>query len=144
VAHFNANVRRGCKFCVLNRLPVIPDEDFLHLFFLCPSVKGIITRFFNSLLLLDNEDDIRKTLFTGLLPENTTQNSFLLLVVTTILNFVWQCKLQKKLPTLENLLNDLYFSADAVIKCSLVIRDAMNLNLPLCRSWRAEADRRRF
>jgi hypothetical protein len=44
VAHFNANVRRGCKFCVLNRLPVIPDEDFLHLFFLL--LQDFLTAFY--------------------------------------------------------------------------------------------------
>jgi hypothetical protein len=87
---------------------------------------------------------MKRLLFTGMDPEMSTPNFFLLTVMTTVLFYVWQCKLQKKVPTLESLLNDLFFTAENILKASNIMVNDMNLNLPLCRNWEAEASRRRF
>jgi hypothetical protein len=144
VAHFNANISRGCTFCTLNRVIPIPDEDFMHVFFYCPSVNLLLSNFCNRLLLIHNLDDCKKIFFTGLLQDAVGVNLFILTVTSVILFYIWQCKLQKKIPTYEAMLNELYFTTDAILKLNSLIRDDMNLNLPLCRNWPAESGRRQY
>jgi hypothetical protein len=51
--------------------------------------------------------------------------------------------LQKRLPTTESMLNDLFYTTNSIIKSSSKIRDEMINNLPLCRDWQAEVGQRR-
>jgi hypothetical protein len=64
VAHFNANINRGCTFCTNSRLVPVPDETFVHLFFDCPITKTTIDRFCDSYLPeLDMRTDNKKKEF---------------------------------------------------------------------------------
>jgi hypothetical protein len=148
VSHFNNNVDRACTFCrITERNNVqLPDESFIHIFFECKSTKRVLDIFFTQYLDWDilDRNGMKRLLFTGMDPEMSTPNFFLLTVMTTVLFYVWQCKLQKKVPTLESLLNDLFFTAENILKASNIMVNDMNLNLPLCRNWEAEASRRRF
>jgi hypothetical protein len=83
-------------------------------------------------------------LFTGMGPESTEPNFFLLTIMSIALFYIWQCKLQKKLPVMEGLLNEIFFTAENILKVSSLMKLTMNLNLPLCRNWTDESSRRRF
>jgi exonuclease III len=143
VSHFNLNRGRGCTFCTIKGILPVPDEDFLHIFFSCPETKKVHDNFFNRYLSIVNNDDIKKILFTGMLPEANAPNLFILAATNVILAYIWECKLQKRLPTLESMLNDLFYTTNSIIKSSSKIRDEMINNLPLCRDWHVEAGQRR-
>jgi hypothetical protein len=83
-------------------------------------------------------------IFTGMGPDMASTNYFLLTVMTVFLHYIWQCKLRKNIPSFEGLLNEIFYSVDNIVKCSSIIRNYMNFNLPLCRDWTAETSRRRF
>jgi hypothetical protein len=146
VSHFNNNINRSCTFCVLSGTVNAPDESFIHLFYSCAHTKRIWDNFFNRYLNCDPRDSdvVKKFLFTGMGPDFTEPNFFLLTVMSIGLHFIWQCKLQKRLPVTEGLLNEIFFVAGNIIKLSNNMRNTMNLNLPLCRNWAAESSRRRF
>jgi hypothetical protein len=143
VSHFNQNRGRGCTFCTIKGNIPVPDEDFLHIFFACPETKKVHDNFFNRYLPTFNNGDVKKILFTGTLPEANKPNLFILAVTNVLLFYIWECKLQKRLPTTESMLNDLFYTTNSIIKSSSKIRDEMINNLPLCRDWQAEVGQRR-
>jgi hypothetical protein len=99
--------------------------------------------FFNRYLPGFNNNDVKSILFTGILPEANKPNLFILTVAIVLLFHIWECKLQKRLPTTESMLNDLFYTTNSIIKSSSKIRDEMINNLPLCRDWQAEVGQRR-
>jgi hypothetical protein len=152
VSHFNNNVNRGCTFCTKNAIPVpvparvLPDESFGHLFFDCVHTKSVMDNFFIRYLDHDLRDveGQKKMQFTGMGPDFTEPNFFILTIMSIAMHYIWQCKLQKNLPSLEGLLNEIFFIGGNILKVSNTMRNAMNLNLPLCRNWAAESGRRDF
>jgi hypothetical protein len=146
VSHFNNNVNRGCTFCSISGNAAPPDEDFLHLFFACRHTNNLLCNFVNRFLdnRWDTPDRKKLLVFTGMGPDLANINLFLLTVMTVFLHYIWQCKLRKNLPSFEGLLNEIFYSVDNIVKCSSIIRNDMNFNLPLCRDWTAETSRRRF
>jgi hypothetical protein len=44
VSHFVNNFSRGCAFCTLNNVNLVPDESFPHLFYNCPTSSSIQQR----------------------------------------------------------------------------------------------------
>jgi hypothetical protein len=148
VSHFNNTVSRNCTFCSItsqNNPPNTPDETFVHLFFSCPHTKRVIKSFIDKFTGWDTDDDIlmKKFIFTGLIPETNDLNFFALTISTYISFYIWQCKLQKKLPILSGLCNDIFYYVDNIRVISPLLRLDMNLNLPLCRLWAAESSQRR-
>jgi hypothetical protein len=121
----------------------IPDESFVHLFFDCPITKKVLKKFNEKFLQLDNDILLKDFIFTGRIPNMNKPSLFLMTVASYVCYFIWQCKLQKKTPSVEGLYNDLFFGVENVARVNMQIRLDMNYNLPLCRSWRHEADRRR-
>jgi hypothetical protein len=148
VAHFNHNVNRACMFCAALpdpepvRPPVLPDESFVHLFFDCPVINRVLMTF--NIEFLNNLDvqNLNKFVFTGILPNMLTPNRFLMIIASTINYYTWQCKLQKKSPSIEGLKNDLFYGVENILHSNRQIRLDMINDLPLCRSWHNEAGRR--
>jgi hypothetical protein len=124
---------------------IMPDETFEHLFHSCPTVKPIIKSFFEKHTGWDhtNLESTKNFIFTGRAP-NISETNLFISSVSIIFNFyIWQCKLQKKLPTPAALENELFYSLENILRTSNTIRNDMQLNLPLCRNWQDEAGRRR-
>jgi hypothetical protein len=146
VSHFNNERGRHCTFCNLENGPNT-DESFLHLFFECPSTKRILNLFVDNFLgELLLTDDLEKKSFIFLGSNNLTKriDNFFISTVAVFINFyIWECKLAKKIPVLENLKNDLFFGMEPIRILSSKLRADMQLNLALCRVWRDEAGRRR-
>jgi hypothetical protein len=72
-----------------------------------------------------------------------SNNIFLLTFSKYSMYFIWRCKLNKTLPNWNNFLNDMYYQIETVRLCCASFREQMQLNLNICRTWNAEADRRR-
>jgi hypothetical protein len=145
VSHFNNNVSRACAFCTKNNIINPPDETFSHLFFYCPSTNLVLNQFYISYIdggPNPEEIKIKKLFFFGINPlTNKIDNFFISTVAITAMHFIWECKLQKKIPVIGNMLNDIYFNFGNISSYSSRIRDDMNLNLALCRNWNEEVRR---
>jgi hypothetical protein len=74
---------------------------------------------------------------------DSIDNFFISTVAITLNYFVWQCKLQKKIPVSENWYNELFYAVEIIRRISNNLRADMSLNLPLCRNWSEESSRRR-
>jgi hypothetical protein len=144
VAHFNNEIARACTFCTISNIAAIPDETFVHLFFDCPKTKAVVKDFCANYLDIDrdNEGAMKNFLFTGTIVGLKTQNFFLSTVAIVFNYEVWRAKLQKKIPILNSLLNNLIFTVENIRQVSNTIRHDMQLNLPLCRNWHNEAAQR--
>jgi hypothetical protein len=148
VSHFNANIDRGCTFCK-KTVPVpnpVPDENFLHLFFECNKTKEVLNKFLNKYLFDFNCDtDEKKKLFvytgTNCLT-GSIDNRFIRALSVHFCFYIWECKLQKRLPMAESLYNDLFYSVENMRKASAMLQQASNLNLHICRNWAVEASSR--
>jgi hypothetical protein len=147
VVHFNDNVGRGCTFCrIQNGNGPLPDETFLHLFYSCPHSKKLVNGFLGkyfTMIDLNDEQQVKTFTFLGEINPDYQNNFFISTVAIYLSFFIWQCKLQKKIPLMENCLNDIFYSVDIIRRISSKFREHMNLNLPLCRVWSEEASRRR-
>jgi hypothetical protein len=115
VSHFNENVPRSCTFCLVNpnNQQPIPDETFLHLFFDCKFTQIVRRQFINQFLFDLNLNDVtaeKNFFFLSINPSSgKNDNLFISLISRLFMFFIWQCKLNKKLPTISNLLNDIFF-----------------------------------
>jgi hypothetical protein len=174
VSHFNRNIQRGCTFCTAERrvgagrggpapMPVpvpvpapdpvpnphVPDETFEHLFFNCVHTRNALDGFFPR--YFDAEDfpseaSKKKFLFTGTnCDTDKIDNFFLSTVAISLMFYIWECKLQKRLPTTESMANDIFYNIENIRRASSTLKAHMakKNNLLLCRSWTAEVSRRR-
>jgi hypothetical protein len=152
VAHFNNQVGRGCTFCskvnpYRRQIPVpVPDETMEHLFHSCPYTKKVTKDFLRKYLPTFNTNDdqrLKMFIFTGAAPDISEDDNFFLRVISLHINyFIWQCKLQKQIPLLENCLNEVFYSVEIIRRINNKLREDMLLNLPLCRNWSEETSRR--
>jgi len=63
ISHFVENASRSCTFCTCTNLVPVPDETFLHLFFMCPVTSLWLTYFMNNLfmdILPQGADSLKK------------------------------------------------------------------------------------
>jgi hypothetical protein len=130
----------------VNNLP-LPDESFLHIFFECDKTKKAIKSFINKHVAewADCTDqDIREFLFIGKnLLTLKRDNFFISTLAINIMFYIWECKLQKKIPSGEGLANFVFYNVESIRRASTTLRTAMSINLAICRGWKAESDRRR-
>jgi exonuclease III len=147
VSHFNANISRACTFCNLKRIIPAPDETFLHLFYECPSTNTVLNTFVTNQLPelnLVTDDDKKKFFLLGHLKTmDSFDNFFIITIAMSCMFYIWECKLKKQIPAYMSLLNDMYYSVENIRRISGKIREAMSLNIAICRSWHEEAQRRR-
>jgi hypothetical protein len=126
---------------------VVPDETFIHLFYECPHTSGPINNFFRVFLndmRLDNNMKEKKILFLGNnVATDMRDNLFISTLAITVMFYIWECKLQKRLPSNEGLANDVFYLIENIRRASAMIRHDMSINLHICRSWTPEAARRR-
>jgi hypothetical protein len=151
VSHFNAQVDRTCTFChceqaVSRLIGPLYEETFVHLFYSCTITQKCLDSLFRVFLHDINWTDSmkKKFLFLGVNPlTDVIDNPFINALSVQINFFIWECKLQKKIPVAESLFNDMFYSIDNMRKANNIINTGMNLNLHLCRVWPAESSRRR-
>jgi hypothetical protein len=92
---------------------------------------------------LDSEHKKKTFVFTGKTDINAPKENFFLSTISLVLMYsLWECKLQKTVPSPEKLANDVFFTVENIRRVSAKLRNDMNLNLLICRCWRAETSRR--
>jgi hypothetical protein len=143
ISHFNNNIGRGCTFCTLKNADPVPDETFLHLFFDCPEtyklLNGFLTAFVPEFSNATRPEKI-ELYFLSVNPlTNKNDNIFLSALTSFFNNFIWTCKLQKTLPNLNAMTNDIFFKLETLRKNNTAFRASMQLNLQLCRDWNLRA-----
>jgi hypothetical protein len=146
VSHFANNVSRTCTFCAIANPRAAVDETFCHLFFDCKSTNDTIKSFIRK-FMFDygplTDQDLKKFIFTGTnAVSNKIDNAFICALSVTICFYIWECKLQKKLPSAESLANDIFYNIENMRKASNQIRHDMDLRLHICRNWSEQTGRR--
>jgi hypothetical protein len=123
----------------------VPDETFIHLFFDCPHTSKVMNNFIQTFLPDLNLHEAKKNFFFMGLNTNTDKidNVFISTLAVSIMFYIWECKLQKKLPTCEGLRNEIFYSVENIRRASATLRHHMSIDLHICRCWTAEASRRR-
>jgi hypothetical protein len=146
VSHFNGNVDRLCTFCKNSNVIPVPEETFTHLFFECSfskkAIKGFCAKYMPD-YLLDTDGKYIQFLFCGMnCITGTRDNFFLSTVAISIMLYIWECKLRRIRPAIEALANDIFYGVENIGRASSTLYLAMNLDLHICRNWKAECSRR--
>jgi len=92
-----------CTFCEITGNKDDNKESVLHLFWSCEFVEGIVFGIFGEIL---NREDIlllnRGSYFGGFESENDAKTNLLLLFTMWVKRYIWECRLKKTLPSLDN------------------------------------------
>ncbi|MBM3938665.1 MAG: hypothetical protein FJ333_08465 [Sphingomonadales bacterium] len=79
------------------------QESVLHLFWSCEHVEGVVLGIFRIILNYNENVQLnRGSFFGGFESDNESKKAFLLFFISWIKRFIWECRLKKTLPTLEN------------------------------------------
>jgi hypothetical protein len=123
-----------------------PDESFIHLFFECNSTKIALSNFYAKYLPewsnFSNEAK-KKFLFMGVNPSTDKRDNFFISTLAiVILFYIWECKLQKKIPYMEAMANEVFYTLENIRRVSNKCQTDMLIDLAICRDWKAETVRR--
>jgi len=136
VSHFT-NKDRLCTFCQLLNNDTTNEEDFLHLFFLCPVVRPVQLEIFNTILvengLLDASE--QKLLWFGICKDKIG-NKFKTLFYLGIQYQIWMCKLKRIIPNSDFLVGETIHLLDGSCSMDNTLDNAKNnFNSNLSRFW---------
>jgi hypothetical protein len=116
LAHFVQNVDVRCTFCVLaNKQDPVP-ESFEHVFYSCPVTQALLKKFFEKFITKELTAEI---FFSGVgSAGNEKENVPFSLVLDIFRYFIWQCKLNKRLPTLAYISEEVVYMTNSIRKTS--------------------------
>jgi hypothetical protein len=107
IAHFVQNAENRCAFCLVANNPDPVPESFEHLFFSCPVTQNILKKFFQKFITKDLDAEI---FFTGSgVPGNEKENVPFSLALDILRYILWQCKLNKRMPTIANVSDEVNY-----------------------------------
>jgi hypothetical protein len=121
IAHFVQNAESRCTFCLLsNRLDPVA-ESFEHIFYSCPSTQIILKKFFKKFLtpILSAENYFTGSGTVG----NEKENVPFSLTLDILRYFIWQCKLNKRLPIYSCIIDDVSYTINVIRKTNMEISD---------------------
>jgi hypothetical protein len=131
ISHF-VDTSRSCTICSIvgKGLGPFDDETFNHLFFTCPTTVKVHEDVEKTLLEMD--PDPANLRWLGL--EDT--NTFLRLFCLSIQFFIWESKLNKKLPKTDYIVGETIYILDSAMNFNKKLRESFSLvNCPLSRLW---------
>ncbi len=112
IAHFVPNAENRCTFCILRNLPDPVLESFEHLFFSCPVTQDVIKKFFQKYIVNELTAELY---FTGSgLIGNEKENVPFSLSLDILRYVIWQCKLNKRVPTLSHVSEEVNYLINIV------------------------------
>jgi hypothetical protein len=121
VAHFVPNTDTRCIFCVLDNREIIGTESFEHIFYSCPITFSIISKMFEKFFTVNLNPQLY---FSGdAVPGNEKENVPFNLTLDVIRFFIWQCKLNKKKPTLSSIVAEVKYCINVIRKTSEELSD---------------------
>jgi hypothetical protein len=107
IAHFVPNAENRCTFCLITNKPDPVPESFEHLFFSCPVTQDILKKFFQQFITKDLTAEI---FFTGSgVPGNEKENVPFSLALDILRYILWQCKLNRKMPTVAHVSDEVNY-----------------------------------
>jgi hypothetical protein len=121
IAHFVQNAESRCTFCLLSNRPDPVSESFEHIFYSCPSTQAILKKFFETFLTprLSVENYFTGSGTVG----NEKENVPFSLTLDILRYFIWQCKLNKRLPTYSCIIDDVSYTINVIRKTNMEISD---------------------
>ncbi len=121
VAHFVLNTDARCIFCVMENREIISTESFEHIFYSCPTTYSIVTKMFEKFFTVNLNPQIY---FSGeAVPGNENENIPFNLTLDVIRFFIWQCKLNRKKPTLSSIVAEVQYCINVIRKTSEELSD---------------------
>ncbi len=121
VAHFVPNTDTRCIFCVLDNREITGTESFKHIFYSCPTTYSIVTKMFEKIFRVNLNPQIY--LSGEAVPGNENENVPFNLTLDVIRFFIWQCKLNKKKPTLSLIVAEVQYCINVIRKTSEELSD---------------------
>ena len=116
VNKFNADTDPSCTFCQLSNIHPAPLETFSHLFYDCVVINDKIKTICRDLLLENNVN--KEIYFSGQICENEKYNNAFALVMNCLRYCIWELKLEKRIPTLGMLKNEIFYCMKNICNCS--------------------------
>ena len=106
VQHFNPGAEVMCIFCLKNSNLPAPIETIQHVFYYCPTIQPIVSRFISKYFRLELSAN---QYFTGCISELERYNKSAALLLDLVRYTIWQFRLLKKnicYYSFENEIND--------------------------------------
>jgi hypothetical protein len=134
-----------CAFCIAGGLVVPAREDFFHVFFQCIVIKDCINKYVERYSTINDLNDIERKknfIFTG-----TTEGWRPETVVAALQNIIflygiWQCKLNRKIPSFVTVENNMLTVFDNSVLLSQFLSELASTGVsPICRLWRHRTGR---
>ncbi len=135
------NAESRCTFCLIANRPDPVPESFEHIFFSCPTTQNILKKFFEKFLIpiLSAE-----TYFTGSgVDGNEKENVPFSLTLDILRYYIWQCKLNKKLPIFSCITEDVSYTINMTRKTNMEISDLFEHCTMFTRRDEPDGDRGR-
>ncbi len=121
VAHFVPNTDIRCTFCVLETRGNVGTETFEYIFYSCPSTRTISSRLADRYLSINLTPQIY---FSGeAITGNEKENIPLALFLDILRYNIWQCKLNKRKPTLSAFDEEIRHSVNVICKTYIGISE---------------------
>ena len=122
VAKFNNEIDPSCTFCTANKLFPAEKESFSHLFYYCPTTNKLLSIFLARYFTINSLTAIE--FFASKLNEKEDDNMALQLALDIFRYYIWNCKLEKKIPTVGNIFNEINDTIGTVYSISIKTKHA--------------------
>ncbi len=110
IAHFVQNVDVRCTFCLLANKPDPVLESFEHVFYSCLVKQALLKKFFEKFITKELTAEI---FFGGARSAGNEKENIPFSLVLDIFRYsLWQCKLNKRLPTLAYISEEVVYIYD--------------------------------
>jgi hypothetical protein len=114
-------ISRRCIFCIMENREIIGTESFEHIFYSCPTTNSIVSKMFEKFFTVNLNPQI---FFSGeAVPGNENENAPFNLTLDVIRFFIWQCKLNKKKPTMSSIVAEVQYCINVIRKTSEELSD---------------------
>ena len=100
VAKFNNAIDPSCTFCTANKLFPTEKESFSHLFYYCPTTNKLLSIFLARYFTINSLTATE--FFASKINDKEDDNNALQLALDIFGYYIWNCKLEKKIPTVGN------------------------------------------
>ena len=122
VAKFNNAIDPSCTFCTANKLFPAEKESFSHLFYYCPTTNKLLSTFLARYFTINSLTATE--FFASKINDKEDNNMALQLALDIFRYYIWNCKLEKKIPTVGNIFNEINDTIGTVYSISIKTKHA--------------------
>ncbi len=139
-----AQISDQCTFCRKANQPVPARVDFLHLFFDCPVLSGLLTRYLERYGNPGmNGNEKRSFFFTGTADGSWSGEQVIICLHNIIFCYgIWISKLSRKIPSFSTIENNMLTVFDNTVSLSITLTElSINGTSSISRLWRIRTGR---